>query len=115
MYLRGQQVGRECGCPDCEIIIAGSTKEIMWYDDVARMRKYGLLLGQASPYAFNNGTVVFNAYAHYERLPRLRLATPEETERYRAKLETMADWPSDNSVAAEDGIVLIRLGPPSGK
>lgn len=115
MYLRGQQMALQHGLKDCKIVITGNTRAKMGNDEVMRMRDAGLLLNQASPYAFNDGTAVFDAFARYERLPRLRLATPEEEEKYRSRLQAMGDWPSDTSVAAVDGVILIRLAAPAGE
>lgn len=115
MYLRGQQMALQHGLKDCKIVITGNTRAKMGNDEVMRMRDAGLLLNQASPYAFNNGDAVFDAFARYERLPRLRLATPEEEEKYRSRLQAMGDWPSDTSVTAVDGIILIRLAAPAGE
>ena len=107
MYSRAQQVGLQAGYSDCPIYILGNIS--ISTDHLFDLEDIGFCPDSAYPNVikFKEWT---EYYLYYLRLPRLKHGNKEDTERHREAYENMPSWPSDGSIKAHKGEVIIRIG-----
>lgn len=104
MNERGRQVGIQAGYYDCPIIILGSVEHPS--GELYTMEQNGKYENQASPCLLYWDV---ETYAEFLRYPRLKQGSKEDIERHAEAYAQMPSWPSDQSVRADKGEVIIRI------
>lgn len=107
MYLRGQQAAMVEGTPDCRIVLLGNIRSHSGYFyDVERE---GYRLHEPNPDILRNAGWL-DDYKRFLRLPRLIMGSANDMQKHKECFNTLTIWPADNSVKANKGEVIIRIG-----
>lgn len=111
MEERGRQLAIANGMTDTPVIILGKAPEPESQSGILfRMKDNGFLPGQSNPVALNLGREVFDGYARYMRLDRIRMGSDADKEKHQEAYREMPAWPKDGSIRIDKGEIIVKAG-----